>query len=405
MRKFVFMAALFASLPALAQEHPDMAPEAIFKAQANFRQCLINLWPQAEARGISAITYNQALGDLEPDMPIIDLMRKQPEFERPLWSYIDDLVTSMRVAKGRQMVAKYKAIWPRMEQRFGVDRYTLIALWAVESNFGKSIGDRSVIRSTATLSCIGRRQDYFRNELLSALEILQGGDVPPSHLRGSWAGAFGHTQFMPSTFRPYAVDFDGDGKKNLVDSIPDALASTANNLKMDGWETGKTWGYEVKLAPKFDLRLTGKTLALSAWKQAGANRANGQAFPRPEDTAALALPVSARGPAFLLMKNYEVLHRYNGSEAYGYAVAHLADRIRGGGALIGKWPRNIRMLSEAERQELQQRLTAAGFDTAGTEGRIGAKTRAAIRNYQISIGLPADGFPAPELLQRLRNAQ
>lgn len=213
MRKFLIIAAVLASLPARAQEDPSMTADAIFLAQANFDRCLSALWPLAEQRGISRATFERELTPVEPDLPIIEKMRAQPEFERPLWSYVDDLVTKERIAKGKQMVAKYHAIWPRMEKMFGVDRYTMIALWAVESNFGKSIGDRSVIRSTATLACIGRRQDYFRNELLSALEILQNGDVPSSHLRGSWAGAFGHTQFMPSTFKPYAVDFDGDGKK------------------------------------------------------------------------------------------------------------------------------------------------------------------------------------------------
>jgi membrane-bound lytic murein transglycosylase B len=380
-----------------------MTPEAIFFAQANFRECLASLWPLAQQRGISQAVFERELGAIGPDMAVIDKMRFQPEFERPLWGYIDDLVTKERIAKGRQMLAKYKAIWPRMETMFGVDRYTLVALWAVESNFGKSIGDRPVIRSTATLACIGRRQDYFRNELFSALEILQNGDVPSSHLRGSWAGAFGHTQFMPSTFKPYAVDFDGDGKKNLVDSISDSLASAANNLKKDGWEAGKTWGYEVKLSPKFDLRLTGKTQPISAWQAAGATRPEAKPFPRLDDVATLALPAGVKGPAFLLMKNYELLHRYNGSEAYGYAVAFLADRLRGLGPVKAKWPRHIRMLSGPERQELQQRLTALGFDTAGTEGRIGAKTRAAIRNYQQSAGLPADGFASVELLQHLRS--
>jgi membrane-bound lytic murein transglycosylase B len=382
-----------------------MTADALFIAQANFSRCLSDLWPQAEGRGISRPVFERELTPVEPDMPIIEKMRSQPEFERPLWSYIDDLVKPDRIARGKQMIAKYHAIWPRMEKMFGVDRAILIALWAVESNYGKSIGDRPVIRSTATLACIGRRQDYFRNELLSTLEILQSGDVPSSHLRGSWAGAFGHTQFMPSTFKPYAVDFDNDGKKNLVDSVPDALASTANNLKKDGWEANKTWGYEAKLKAGFDLRLTGKSLTLAEWMKAGASRTNGKPFPRPGDTAVLALPAGVKGPAFLLMKNFELLHSYNGSEAYAYAVGHLADRLKGGGPLLGKWPRHIRMLSSAERQELQQRLTRLGFDTAGTEGRLGAKTRAAIRNYQASVGLPADGFASPDLLQNLRSRQ
>jgi lytic murein transglycosylase len=405
MRKFFTLVFLIIALQARAQEDPSMAPDAIFMAQAHFHECIASLWPQAQARGISYATFNGHLGKIEPDMSVIGLMSKQPEFERPIWSYIDDLVDRERILKGRQMLAKYKAIWPRLEQMFGVDRYTLIALWGVESNFGKSIGDRSVIRSTATLSCIGRRQDYFRNELFSALEIVQNGDVPPSHLRGSWAGAFGHTQFMPSEFKPDAVDFDGNGHKNIVDSVPDSLASSANNLKKKGWQAKRTWGYEVKLKPKFDLRLTGKSSSLSAWVKAGAIRANGKAFPYPEDSATLEMPAGVKGPAFLLLKNFDLLHSYNGSEAYAYAVGHLADRIHGGGAFIGKWPRYIRMLNSQERQEMQRYLTDLGFDTGGTEGRIGAKTRAALRDYQTKFGLPADGFASPDLLQNMRSRQ
>lgn len=379
-----------------------MTPDAIFMAQARFRDCLVSLWPMAQARGITQATFERELNAIEPDMPIIDLMRKQPEFERPLWSYLDTLVTKQRIAKGKQMLAKYKASWPRMRERFGVEPAVLVALWAVETNYGKNIGGKPVIRSTATLACIGRRQDYFRNELMAALEIVQAGDVPSQHLHGSWAGAFGHTQFMPSTFRPYAVDFDGDGHKNIVDSVLDALASTANNLKSDGWQAGKTWGYEIKLPPSFNLSLTGQALTLNEWSQRGIARANGKPFPRGEDLGILTLPTGASGPKFLLLKNFEALHRYNGSEPYAYAVGHLADRMIGGGAFIGKWPRHLRMLSAEERQELQQRLTRLGFDTGGTEGRMGNKTRAAIRGYQAKTGLPADGFATPQLLQKLR---
>lgn len=379
-----------------------MAPDAIFMAQARFRDCLVSLWPAAQARGITQATFERELNAIEPDLPIVDLMRKQPEFEKPLWSYIDTLVTKQRIAKGKQMLAKYKAIWPRMKELYGVDPSILVALWAVETNFGVNIGGKPVVRSTATLACIGRRQDYFRNELLAALEIVQAGDVPSQHLRGSWAGAFGHTQFMPSTFRPYAVDFDGDGHKNLVDSVPDALASTANNLKQDGWVAGKTWGYEVRLRPGFNLNLTGQAMSLSEWERNGAVRSNGKPFPRADDSATLVLPTGAKGPSFLLMKNFELLRRYNGSEAYAYAVGHLADRMMGGDVFKSKWPRHIRMLNSAERQELQQRLTRLGFETGGTEGRMGAKTRAAIRAYQLSKGLPADGFASPQLLQNMR---
>lgn len=404
MKRSLFLTlGLFMCAPLGAQEHPEMTGDAIFMAQGRFKECLRGLWPQAQARGISETTFNRELSDIEPDMPIIELMRKQPEFERPLWSYIDTLVTKARIAKSKQMIARYKSIWPRMEEMFGVDRYVLIGLWAVETNFGGNIGAKSVIRSTATLSCIGRRQEYFRNELLAALEIVQKGDVPSSHLRGSWAGAFGHTQFMPSTFKPYAVDFDGDGHKNIVDSVPDALASTANNLKMMGWQKGRTWGYEIALPQGFNLQLVGQEKTLAEWERLGLRRSSGKPYKYPSDLATLTLPTGSSGPAFLLTKNFGYLKTYNGSEAYAYAVGHLADRMQGGGAFKGKWPRHIRMLSGKERQALQQRLTALGFDTGGTEGRIGAQTRAAIRRYQTSVGLPPDGFATPDLLKRLQH--
>ncbi len=385
-----------------AQESPEMSPQAIAAAQGNFKQCLRGLWPQAQTRGISQEIFNRELSDIEPDMSLMRLMTSQPEFEKPLWSYVDDLVNPTRIAKGRQMIAHYKAIWPRMEQQYGVDRYTLIGLWAVETNFGTSMGEKPVIRSTATLACIGRRQDYFQKELLAALQIVQAQDIPSSKLRGSWAGAFGHTQFMPSTFKPYAVDFDGDGHKNIIGSVPDSLASTANNLKATGWKPGKSWGYEVIL-PRAVLPKVGETHSLDEWTNMGLKRPGNKLFKTGSDTATLTLPAGATGPAFLLTKNFDQLKSYNGSEAYAYAVGHLADRMMGGAAFYGKWPRNIRMLSRDERQELQQRLASAGFETGGSEGRIGAQTRKAIRAYQTSVGLPADGFPTPDLLERLRH--
>ena len=232
-----------------ASDHPLMTAQAIRAAAANFRGCLAGSgrWPAPRrlARGVRC----QLIGGLTPDLRIMDLLDGQPEFTKSFWDYLDILVNEDRIKNGRAMLAQHRAAFDAVEKAYGVDRHFIAAIWGVESNYGTQIGERSVIRSTATLACIGRRQDYFREEFLSALEILARGDVRADHLKGSWAGAFGPTQFMPTSFKRYAVDFDGDGRRDVVDSVPDLVASTANNLKKDGWVTGQTWGYEV-VVPK-----------------------------------------------------------------------------------------------------------------------------------------------------------
>jgi membrane-bound lytic murein transglycosylase B len=265
-------------------------------------------------------------------------------------------------------------------------------------------GERPVIRSTATLACVGRRQAYFRDEFLSTLEILHRGDVPPELLKGSWAGAFGHTQFMPTAFKRHAVDHDGDGRRDVVTSIADVIASTANTLRKDGWTAGQTWGYEVLVPPGFDYLMADRSrqLAMAQWEKLGIRRVHGQPFPRPNDRAYLLVPAGVRGPGFLLLGNFRVILKYNPAEAYALAIGHLADRLRGGEAFVQGWPREERALSRAERLELQQRLAARGFDTGEPDGRLGAKSRAAIRDFQAKVGMTPDGFASTEVLDRLR---
>jgi lytic murein transglycosylase len=278
------------------------------------------------------------------------------------------------------------------------------AIWGVESNYGSQIGDRSVIRSTATLACIGRRQDFFREEILSALEILARGDVHPDHLMGSWAGAFGPTQFMPTSFKKYAVDFDGDGRRDVVNSVPDLVASTANNLKKDGWVTGQTWGYEVVVPEGFNFLLADRArmMTMREWERAGVRRVGGKAFPRPEDKAFLLVPAGAQGPGFLMLQNFRVIMKYNPAEAYAMAIGHLADRLRGGEPVVQAWPRHERVLTRAERYELQQYLAQRGFDVGEPDGRLGGKTRGALRAFQESVGVVPDGFASSAMLDRLR---
>lgn len=384
--------------------HPLMAPDAIDAAAANFGRCVESLWSQAAQRGISRRTFDGATRGLQPDMKIMELLDAQPEFTKPIWEYLDILVNDARIATGRQALAQNRAIYDAVEKTYGVDRYILTAIWGVESNFGTQGGERPVVQSTATLACIGRRQSYFRDEFLTALEILERGDVPPEHLKGSWAGAFGPTQFMPTSFKRFAVDFDGDGKKNVVDSIPDLLASTANNLRRDGWHSGASWGYEVALPAKFNFMLVDRSIrkSLHEWEALGVKRVGGKLFPRPGDAASLLVPGGARGPAFLVIDNFRAIMKYNPSEAYALAIGHLADRIRGGEPIVQTWPRDEVPLIRTERLELQQRLAARGYDIGASDGHLGQKTRNAVRDFQARSGLAPDGFASGKLLEQLR---
>jgi lytic murein transglycosylase len=335
----------------------------------------------------------------------MDLLDSQPEFTKSIWDYLDILVNEDRVRNGRAILAQHRAAFDAVEKAYGVDRHFVAAIWGVESNYGTQIGERSVIRSTATLACIGRRQDYFRDEFLSALEILTRGDVKADHLKGSWAGAFGPTQFMPTSFKRYAVDFDGDGRRDVVDSVPDVIASTANNLKKDGWVGGQSWGYEVSVPKGFNFLLADRSrvMAVREWERLGIRRAGGKPFPRPDDRAYLLVPAGAQGPGFLMLQNFRVIMKYNPAEAYALAIGHLADRLRGGEPFVQPWPRHERVLTRAERYELQQHLSARGYDVGEPDGRLGGKTRTALRQFQSAVGAVPDGFASAALLERLRS--
>jgi membrane-bound lytic murein transglycosylase B len=387
-----------------ASGNPLMTVDAIRAAAADFPNCVERLWPDAARRGVSRVTFEHFTVGLAPDLSIMDKLDAQPEFTKATWDYLDVLVSDERIARGREVLAQYAPTFAAVARAYGVDPAIIAAIWGVESNYGTMGGDRSVIRSTATLACVGRRQDYFREEFLSALEILQRGDVPAERLVGSWAGAFGPTQFMPSSFKRYAVDFDGDGRCDVVDSIPDVIASTANNLKTDGWVAGQRWGYEVVLPQNFDYLLAdrAKQMSLRQWEALGIRRAGGGSFGEPDARAYLLMPAGARGPAFLMLQNFRVIMKYNPAEAYALAIGHLADRLRGGGPFVQPWPRDERVLSLDERYEMQQLLARRGFDTGEPDGLLGPRTRLAIRNYQASIGKIPDGFASSGLLDRLR---
>jgi len=388
-----------------ASGDPLMTAEAILQAAAQFRPCVAQTWAEAARRGVSSQSFAQATEHLEPDLHIMDLLDAQPEFTKSVWDYLDLLVNDARVQAGRDVLARYDATFAAVERAYGVDRFIVAAIWGIESNYGAAIGERPVIRSTATLACVGRRQAYFREEFLSALEIVSHGDIRPDRLKGSWAGAFGPTQFMPTAFKRYAVDFDGDGRRDVVDSVPDVVASTANNLHVDGWIPGQAWGYEVLVPQGFDFRLADRArqYAIADWERLGLRRADAKPFPRPSDRAFLLVPAGAHGPAFLMLNNFRVIMRYNPAEAYALAIGHLADRLRGAGPILQPWPREERALTAQERFELQQRLATHGFNPGDPDGLLGAKTRAAIRDFQVQAGLIPDGYASTELLDRLRS--
>ncbi|MBU2010851.1 MAG: lytic murein transglycosylase, partial [Gammaproteobacteria bacterium] len=356
---------------------------------------------EALAAGISAATFDQAFAGVQPDPAVIEADRSQPEFTRPVWQYLEGAISPQRVRSGRRLLNEHAATLDQIEARYGVDRETLVAVWGLESSFGQIMGDKSVIRSLATLAHEGRRPAFAKSQLIAALEILQHGDVEPQRMRGSWAGAMGQTQFIPTTYNTHAVDFDGDGKRDIWNSSADALASAAHYLQASGWKQGKAWGFEVELPEGFDYALADTEIRkpLAEWRRLGLRNLPGD---QEEASASLLLPAGHRGPAFLIMDNFRAILRYNNSSAYALAIGLLAENFQGKGEVAGSWPRGEQPLSRSERLELQERLVAQGFDPGTPDGIIGANTRKAIRGFQQRLGWPADGHPTQELLGRLR---
>ena len=362
------------------------------------------MWPDAARRNISQENFQRFTAGLTPDLRIMDLMDSQPEFTKSIWDYLDILVNDDRLARGREILAKYKPQFDAAEKAYWRRSLHHRGDLGHRSNYSTQMGDRSVLQSTATLACIGRRQAYFKDEFLSALEILNRGDLRPEQMRGSWAGAFGPTQFMPTAFKRYAVDGDGDGRRDVVDDPADLIASTANNLKKDGWQAGQSWGYEVVVPQGFNYMLAdrAKAMTLAQWEQLGIRRAGGQPFPHPADKAYLLAPAGAEGPGFLMLQNFRVIMKYNPAEAYALAIGHFADRLRGGPPFVQPWPRQERELSRTERLELQQLLAQRGFygapRTASSAARPGRRCAAS----RPRSGSAADGFASSDVLERLR---
>jgi len=385
--------------PAPVVTSPVPVPDPVYAA------CIADLRTVAEKQGITAASFDTSTRGLLADMSVLDLLDAQPEFTTPLWDYLAALVDDQRVADGQAMLATHRDLLDRVALAYGVDAATVVAVWGVESDYGRVFGKRPLLVSLSTLSCFGRRQGFFRGEFLTTLKLLQAGDVRVDGLNGSWAGAFGHTQFMPSTYERIAVDFDGDGRRNLIDSIPDALASTANYLVKSGWRTGEPWGYEVKLPPGFDFAQAGRTnrKPLTQWVAQGVARIDGQPLPADERNAAVLVPTGAAGPAFVVFKNYDAIYSYNAAESYALAIALLADRLRGGGGLVAAWPTDDPGIGRPQRRELQTLLLARGHAIGAADGMIGTQTRRAIVVEQQRLGLqPADGRAGAKILAALK---
>ena len=375
---------------------------------APFDACIDGLRKTALSRGISASTFDAAMKGVEPDPDVIKSFEYQPEFRSPIWDYVAGLVDDERVADGREQLARWDSVLRDAERAYGVDRHVIVAVWGVESNFGRIQGTRELVRSLTTLVCANKRESFFRGELMATLSILQSGDIAAEALTGSWAGAFGQTQFMPTTYQRLAVDFDGDGKRDVVNSVPDALGSTANYLARAGWVTGQPWGYEVRIPENYagpSGRRTRQSLA--QWTALGVRRieplqVGGKPQPADSVQAALLLPAGPKGPAFLVFRNFDAIYGYNAAESYALSIAHLSDRLQGAPGFSTPWPTDDPGLSRAERREVQQRLLDRGYDIGAVDGMIGAKSRSAIRDFQTSQGLTVDGRAGLRVLNALR---
>ena len=357
---------------------------AAYSANAQtFDTCMAGLKQAASAQGISATVLEQTFKGIEPDETVLKAFDFQPEFRTPIWDYLAGLVDDERVADGRAMLKEWSKTLAQAEQTYGVDRYTIVAVWGVESNFGRIKGTRELVRSLVTLVCANKRQAFFKGELFATLKIVQSGEIPLQNLVGSWAGAFGQTQFMPTTYQRIAVDFDADGKRDIVNSVPDALGSTANYLKLAGWVSGANWGYEVQL-PKGYAGPTGRTARqpLAQFTKLGVKPVKSdQAVPSENTQAALFLPAGPTGPAFIVFRNFDAMYSYNAAESYALSIAHLADRLRGAGRFNTPWPTDDAGTSRAERREVQQRLVARGYDIGEIDGMIGTKSRSELRRF------------------------
>lgn len=375
------------------------------RADAKFEAFVQSLWPRVKAAGISRDLFDQAFaGITEPDPAVLKLAQTQPEFTSTTSEYLAKAVTPIRIDTGQSQKSGEAQLLGAIEKRYGVDRHILLGIWGMESNFGKDKGSMGVMRSLATLLYAGRKKKYAAEQLIAAFKILKRGIRSPDNFTGSWAAAMGHTQFIPTSYLAYAVDWTGDGSRDIWGSKEDALASTANYLAKAGWKSDRPWGWEVTLPDGFNRALIGrqKWRTIAEWTKLGLRRADGGKLGAPQISAFVMVPQGIDGPAFLVTQNFLALMDYNFSHSYALAVGHLGDRIRGQGPFRGTWPAVNVDLNFKERVEMQRRLSALGFETGGSDGRFGARTYEAVIAFQKRAGLPLDGRPSRKVLERLR---
>ena len=383
--------------------------EAALEADHAFRLFIEGLWPEARAHGISRRTFDKALAEIRVDWPVLDRANAQPEHEFSIGDYLAHLASDARVLDGRAQLARHAATFRAVEAAYGVDRHVLAAIWGIESNFGAGMGEHGVLAALGTLAWKGeRRAGFGRQQLMAALRIIERGDIDPAQMLGSWAGAMGHTQFIPTTYSLYAVDFDKDGRRDIWGTISDALASTANYLKVSGWRAALPWGFEVALPDGFDYGLMDRELAFSDWSRRGVTPARPSADAKlPIDgstVARLLVPAGAQGPAFLVTSNFRAILKYNNATSYALAVGHLADRLAGGGTFVMAWPSDERPLRRREREELQSLLSAQGFYRGEIDGLFGDQTKAALLAWQRHMGVIPDAYASERVLSHLKKA-
>lgn len=371
--------------------------------QMAFAECIAGLQQRAQAQGRSPQVVDEVLASLEFQPRVIELDQRQPEFTETFANYLKARVTAARVSIGRSLLAKHEQLLGQLQERYGVPPQYLVAFWGLETNYGGYMGKMPVLDSLATLACNPRRSTYFSAELLTALELLEREELAAAEMQGSWAGAMGHTQFMPSAYHRYAIDGDGDGRIDLWNSIPDALASAANFLHELGWQPDQRWGREVRLPPDFDYSSVdlNERRPLQEWRRMGLTTADGAPLPATSMPALLLIPAGHAGPAFLAYDNFDVIMRWNRSQFYALAVGHLADRINGAGRLRQPPPADTPRLTRPEVEALQLQLNRLGFAAGEPDGILGPATRQAVQAYQKSRGLIADGYPGTELFSAL----